>query len=256
MWCFFWDDPQAGWVDSLKSAGVRVWIQVGSPDEAQNALAMGADALIVQGSEAGGHNRAVAALFSLLPVIVDQSPVPVIASGGIADGRGVAAALALGAEAVWVGTRLVASVEANSHAGYKQRIVEAGVGDTERHSIFGPQFPDAPVRGIRNRIVREWSGRDNPPPYKGLDPASLPIIGELDLDGAKIPMTRFMGFPPTANSTGDLEEMGLLAGESVGLVHELKPAGEIVRSMMAEAGNIIRDRLASVVAGPVTKILS
>lgn len=110
----------------------------------------------MQGSGAGDHNRAAAAAFSLLTAVIDAVPsVPVVASGGIADGRTFAAALALGADAVWVGTRLLASFEANAHPQYNDRGIAAGVGDTARHLIVGPEFPDdASTHGLRNRIVR------------------------------------------------------------------------------------------------------
>ena len=102
----FWDDPPDDWLSRLRAAGSHIWFQVGSVAEARAACRRGAQALIVQGSEAGGHNRAGAATFSLLPAVIDViDSVPVVAAGGIADGRTVAAALALGAEAVCVGTR-------------------------------------------------------------------------------------------------------------------------------------------------------
>ena len=176
---FFWDDAPDEWLSRLRAAGSHIWFQVGSVDEAKAALQRGAEGLIVQGSEAGGHNRAAAATFSLLPAVIDAVPsVPVIAAGGIADGRTVAAALALGAVAVWVGTRLLASFEANAHPQYKDRVIAAGVGDTARHLIFGPEFPNASTRGLRNRIVREWERRDDPPPYKAVSESELPVIGQ------------------------------------------------------------------------------
>jgi enoyl-[acyl-carrier protein] reductase II len=93
----------------------------------------GAQALVVQAAEAGGHNRTAAVTLSLLPAVVEAVPsVPFVAAGGVADGRTVPAALALGADAVWVGTRLLASFEANAHPQYKDRVVAAGVGDTAR----------------------------------------------------------------------------------------------------------------------------
>ena len=138
---FFWDDPPDEWLSRLRAAGSHIWLQVGSVDEAKAALRCGVQALVVQGSEAGGHNRAAAATFSLLPAVIDAVPsVPVVAAGGISDGRTVAA-LALGADAVWVGTRLLASFEANAHPQYKDRVVAAGVEDTARHLIFGPEIP-------------------------------------------------------------------------------------------------------------------
>ena len=161
---FFWDDAPDEWLSRLRAAGSHIWFQVGSVDEAKAAVGRGAQALVVQGSEAGGHNRAAAATFSLLPAVIDAVPsVPVIAAGGIADGRTVAAALALGADAVWVGTWLLASFEANAHPQYKDRVLAAGVGDTARHLIFGPEFPDASTRGLRNRIAEEWKGANSVP---------------------------------------------------------------------------------------------
>ena len=181
---FFWDDPPDEWLSRLRAAGSHIWFQVGSGDEAKAASRRGVEALVVQGSEAGGHNRAAAATFSLLPAVIDAAPsVPVVAAGGIADGRTVTAALALGAEAVWVGTRLLASFEANAHPEYKDRVVAAGVEDTARHLIFGPEFPDASTRGLRNRIVREWERRDNPPPYNCVPDSELPLIGQARLYG-------------------------------------------------------------------------
>src|SRR5262245_3982695 len=114
---FFWAPPPAAWVEALHRAGCKVWMQVGSLQAARAAAAAGMDAIVAQGSEGGGHNRSAAGLIALLPAVVDAvAPRPVLAAGGIADGRGVAGALALGAEAVWVGTRLLASTEAYAHA--------------------------------------------------------------------------------------------------------------------------------------------
>jgi NAD(P)H-dependent flavin oxidoreductase YrpB (nitropropane dioxygenase family) len=217
-------------------------------DEAKAAVRRGAQGLVVQGSEAGGHNRAAAATFSLLPAVVDAVPsVPVVAAGGIADGRTVAAALALGADAVWVGTRLLASLEAYAHPQYKDRIIAAGVGDTARHLIFGSEFPDASTRGLRNRIVREWERRDDPRPYTVVPDSELPVIGHASFYGQAFPMKRFCGFPPTPEFPGDLEEMSLLAGESVGQTKRLMSAAGIIDEMMSDAEAVIRTRLGSMV---------
>ena len=173
--------------------------------------------------------------------------MPVVAAGGIADGRTVAAALALGADAVWVGTRLLASFEAYAHPQYKDRVVAAGVEDTARHLIFGPEFPDASTRGLRNRIVREWEGRDRPAPYNSVPDSELPVIGQARLYGQEFAMKRFCGFPPTPEFTGNLEEMSLLAGESVGQTKRLMSAASIIDEMMNGAEAVIRERLASMV---------
>jgi enoyl-[acyl-carrier protein] reductase II len=233
---FFWDDVPPQYINRLKANNIKIWIQVGSLYEAERAVKAGADVIIVQGTEAGGHNRSTASLFSLLPNIKDAiAPIPVIASGGIADGRGLVAALALGAEAVSIGTRFLATIEANAHAEYKKRVVDAQVHDTVRHNIFGFDFPDATVRGIRNKIVAEYEGKDNPAPYHGKDPSTFPIIGQSQMG----PIRKFSGVLPTPETTGDFEQMSLLAGESVGLIHDIKPAKEVVERIVNDAKNII-----------------
>jgi NAD(P)H-dependent flavin oxidoreductase YrpB (nitropropane dioxygenase family) len=202
----------------------------------------------VQGTEAGGHNRSTATVLALVPAVVDAiAPVPVIAAGGIADGRGVVAALALGADAGWVGTRLVASLEANAHDEYKRRIVEAEAADTVCTTIFGPEWPHQPMRVIRNRVVNEWITREQEVIYS---PEPTELIGQTILAGKPVPLPTFSSLPPTPDATGDLEEMALIAGESAGIVKEIKPAGEIVQGMMAEARQIIEHRLKDALSTP------
>lgn len=241
---FFWDDPDTGWVETLREAGTRVWIQVGSPEQAREAVAAGADAVIAQGSEAGGHNLGVAGTMPLVPAVVDAvAPVAVFAAGGVADGRGLVAALALGADAAVIGTRFVAAEEADASPGYQQWIVDSRVDATVRHGVFGFDFPDAIVRGLRNAIVREWEKRDDPPPYRALNPDSQPVIGTTSMFGQEMPLTRFTGLPPTRAATGDLEQMSLLAGESTGLVHDIRPAADILARIAEEAATVISSRL-------------
>jgi NAD(P)H-dependent flavin oxidoreductase YrpB (nitropropane dioxygenase family) len=139
------------------------------------------------------------------PIAFSVRPV---AAGGIADGRTVAAALALGADAIWVGTRLLASFEAYAHPQYKDRLVAAGVEDTARHLIFGPEFPDASTRGLRNPIVREWERHDDPPPYRVVPDSELSVIGQARIYGQEFPMKRFSGFPPTPEFTGEFRFLG------------------------------------------------
>lgn len=241
----FWHLPPADWVARLQAAGVKVWMTVGSVQRAQEAVNARMDAILAQGSEAGGHNKSTLALSSLVPAVVDAvAPLPVVAAGGIADGRGVAAALALGAEAVCVGTRLVASREAFAHDEDKRRVVAATVDDIARTSIFGPEWPDQPMKVIRNRVVREWAGRDDKTP-----PAPEPQarIGRTVLFTQEYPMPKFSAVLPTPHTTGDFEEMCLAAGESAGLAKDIKPAGDMVREMMDEAKRIVEARLVPLV---------
>ena len=216
-------------------------MQVGSLEEAQEAVRCGVDAVVVQGTEAGGHNRSTGSVLALVPAVVDAiAPVPVLAAGGIADGRGVVAALALRAEAVWVGTRLVASQEAYAHDAYNQRTVQAEASDTVRTTIFGPEWPHQAMRVIRNRVVNAWSTREQEVVYS---PDPHEFIGHTVVAGQPVPLPKFSSLPPTPDTTGDFEEMALIAGESAGLVTEIKPAGEIVQEMMEEARQLIEHQL-------------
>jgi enoyl-[acyl-carrier protein] reductase II len=236
---FFWDDPDPAWLETLHDAGTRVWFQVGSPAEAVAAVDAGADAVVAQGIEAGGHNRSVAGTMTLVPAVTDAVAVPVIAAGGVADGRGLAAVLALGADGALLGTRFIMSAEADAAAAYRERIAAAGVGDTARNNVFGLEFPDATVRGLRTAIVAEYEGRDHPAPYAGLDPAELPVIGATSMFGQEMPLRRFNGFPPVAAATGDFDQMSLLAGETAGLIGDVRPAAEIVAAIAAEAEALV-----------------
>jgi enoyl-[acyl-carrier protein] reductase II len=230
---FFWNLPPNTWMKRLQESGARIWYQVSSVEKARVALDMGVTAIIAQGSEAGGHNRSDTGLFALLPAMRDALPdVPLIAAGGIADGRGVAAALALGADGVCVGTRLLASTEANIHDEYQTRVLAADCENVTRTCIFGPEWPDQPTLVLRNRIAREWAGRDDKTPAQ---PQPVVAIGQTDLFGHLYSMPKFSAVLPTPETRGDFEEMCLAAGRGVGLVKQVKPASEIVREMMADA---------------------
>ena len=236
---FFWNLPPAGWVKRLGDSGARVWYQGSSIAKAKEAAGMGMAAIIAQGSEAGGHNKSDLGLFALLPAMRDALPdVPVIAAGGIADGRSAAAALALGADGICVGTRLLAAKEANIHHDYQARVLKAESDDVVRTCIFGPEWPDQPMLVLRNRVVSECAGRDDKTPAQPDPPA---MIGQTDLFGHPYPMPKYSAALPTPETTGDFEEMCLAAGRGVGLVREVKPAAEIVREMMAGAAAILRE---------------
>jgi enoyl-[acyl-carrier protein] reductase II len=233
---FFWHLPPTRWIERLKAARRQVWIQVSSVEAAGRAVAAGADAIIVQGAEAGGHNRSGTGTIAAVPATVDAvAPVPVLAAGGIADGRGVAAAMALGASAVVVGTRLIASTEAHAHPEYKKRVVAAGVEATVRTRLFGIEWPDQPMNVLRNAVVDAWSGPDDRTPA----PEPDAIIGKTRLEDADYPMPRFSAILPTPETEGDLDQMCLAAGQSAALSGEVLPAGRIVCDMMDEAAAIL-----------------
>jgi enoyl-[acyl-carrier protein] reductase II len=236
---FHWGHPPRAWIDQLHAAGVRVFEQVGSVADAKAAVDDGVDVVVAQGQEAGGHNFATLPTFALVPLVVDAvAPALVLASGGIADGRGLAAALMLGADGAWIGTRLVATTESDAHDGYKSRVVAADATDTVRTALFGPDAPQFnPMRVLRNRVVREWQDRVADIPA---DTSGLPVIGHTDLGGQHLELHRFSNLVPMRGATtGDLEEMPLLAGQGVGLVRSVEPAAAVIDAITAQARAVL-----------------
>jgi len=242
---FFWGDP-GPYIESAHAVGIKVLHQVGSVTEAERAARAGVDVIIAQGSEAGGHVAGETSTFILVPRVVDAvAPRPVAAAGGIADARGVVAALALGAQAAVLGTRFLASVECRAHPHYKEQIVRAKETDTVRTTVFGFGWPNAPHRTLRTEFVQQWLGNEARGQESRRDE---PMIGQTIIAGQAMPVLRFMGFPPNCDATGDVDSMALLAGEGVGLVREVKPAGQLVHELVEEARQIISRRLAGIVA--------
>jgi NAD(P)H-dependent flavin oxidoreductase YrpB (nitropropane dioxygenase family) len=229
---FFWTLPARERVERLSQAGIKVWMQVGRVAEADEATALGADALIVQGAEAGGHNRAEASTMTLFPRIRRRFPaIPLLAAGGIVDGRTMAAALILGADAVWCGSRFLASQEAEAHDAYKDRVLSADVGDTAILSIYGPEWPGQAMRALVNDGARVALGRE----LEAIRDAEGQIIGSTVLNGQRIPAPRYSAILPTREFDGDIEQACLTAGQSAGNIEEILPAGEIIRRMTIEA---------------------
>jgi NAD(P)H-dependent flavin oxidoreductase YrpB (nitropropane dioxygenase family) len=229
---FFWTLPTVENVARLRRAGVKVWMQIGRVAEAEQAVALRADALIVQGAEAGGHNRAEASTMTLFPRIRRRFPgLPLLAAGGIVDGRTMAAALVLGADAVWCGSRFLASKEAEAHDSYKDRVLSADVGDTAILSIYGPEWPGQAMRAIVNDGARAALGREP----EAIRDEEGQIIGSTVLNGQTIPVPRYSAILPTRDFDGDIEQACLTAGQSAGNIDEILPAGEIVRRMTSEA---------------------
>jgi nitronate monooxygenase len=164
-------------------------------------------------------------------VVDEVDPVPVIAAGGIADGRGVAAVLALGASAAWLGTRFVCADESAAHPAYRQLLADAAETDTVYSTLFDESWPDAPHRTLRNSTVRAW--QDAGEPASGARPGEDEVVARRH-DGSEI--RRYAVPPPdTAVATGEPEAMALYAGQGVGLITRQEPAADIVRRLMREA---------------------
>jgi len=237
----FWGDTLP-YVERARRAGIRVLAQVGSVDEARAAAAAGVHAIIAQGFEAGGHVRGSTSLATLVPSVVQAvAPLPVIAAGGIATGRGLVAALGLGAEAVLMGTRFVASEEARAALAYKERIVRARAEDTIHTMLFDVGWADAAHRVIRNKAVDEWVAAGRPP--VGQRPGEGTSVGRMRIGGTMTDVPRYSVGNPMAGFEGDLEYMALYAGESCSLVNDIRPAAAIVRDVIAEAEVVLRELL-------------
>ena len=235
---FHWGHPQRRWIDRLAAAGCSVWEQVGSVDAARRAVGDGVELVIAQGSEAGGHNYGSLPTFVLVPEVVDAAGgALVLAAGGVSDGRGLAAALALGADGVAVGTRMVATAEADAMSQYKDALVSAAGTDTVRTSVFGPQWPDFnPMRVLRTPLVDEYHDRVADVPK---ETGGLPVVARLPFCGQTLEMHRFDAFVPAEGTTGNPQDMPLLAGEGVGLVRSIEPAADVVQAMARTAEHVL-----------------
>ena len=209
-------------------SGAKVMHMAGEVPEALRAAEAGADVLVAQGTEAGGHVGWMASL-PLLPMMVKAvAPLPVLSAGGIADGRGVAAALALGAEGVLLGTRFMATLEAPIHPNFKQAIVETDGHDTVLTEIpdLASQrvWPGAMSRAKRNKFIERWAGREW---------ALRQDAGEVGRQTA------------AARAAGDVDNASISYGQDAGLIGSIKSVKEVVQDIVAEAEEIMRSRLPS-----------
>jgi NAD(P)H-dependent flavin oxidoreductase YrpB (nitropropane dioxygenase family) len=228
----FWGDVQP-YVKDAHSRGMFVVAQCGGPDDAVAAADAGVDAVIVQGVEAGGHVKALAPLASTVAAAVKVlGPVPVIAAGGIATGADIAAALDLGAQATSIGTRFVASREADAFQDYKQRIVAAAASDTVMTTLFDIGWPNANHRVIRNTTYELWEAAGKP--ASGARPGEKQDVGQLLLGEHRVLLQRYCVIPPLSGFDGDLDAMPLYAGESVERIQDIAPAGELVARLLDE----------------------
>ncbi len=222
----FWD-LRPDLVQRFRDAGTAVVCHVGSAEEGIAAQAAGADVLIAQGVEAGGHVRGTTPLRQVLSELVPAATVPVLAAGGMVDGRDLVEALRLGAQGIVIGTAFAAAPESFAHDYHRQRIVEAKAEDTILTDMFHINWPiGAPVRVIKNSATRGERG----------DPfGARQVIG--DEEGRAIYL--FSTDSPSRVMTGDFEAMALYAGQGVDRIDAVMPAGERVARIVAEAEQLL-----------------
>ncbi|HTN95600.1 MAG TPA: nitronate monooxygenase [Nordella sp.] len=215
----------------IKKAGIKLLCQVQDLDGAKRALDAGTDIIVAQGTEAGGHGKSGRTTLTLTPAIVDiAGNVPVVAAGGLSDGRGLAAALMLGAAGILVGTRFWASPEALGSDKVKQLLTEARSDDTLRTRVFDIvrdlPWPDGYTgRALVNDFSRKWHGNE------GALEKNLPREADAYWMAAR---------------AGDTNTSVVFAGEGLDLIHDIKPAGDIVRTIAAEAEELLKGKAGAV----------
>lgn len=206
------------YVPSLKEKGIKVLPVVPSVALAKRMERIGADAVIAEGTESGGHVGELTTIV-LVPQVADAVGIPVVAAGGIADGRGYAAALALGAKGVQIGTRFVCAEECTAHENYKRAIIQA----KDRDTVVCGRSTGHPVRAIKNKLTREFERLEK----RGAPPEELDKLGTGKLRAAV--------------KDGDVEWGSVMAGQCAGLVSKIQPAAEIIMELTAEAEKIMSD---------------
>lgn len=204
-------------IERLKPLGTIIIPVIASVAHAKRVEKQGADAVVAEGTEAGGHIGELTTMV-LVPQVVDAISIPVVAAGGIADGRGVVAAFALGAEGVQVGTRFVCAVESPAHEAYKRMIIEA----TDRSTVVTGRTTGHPVRCIKNKLTKKFEEME----------AAGAALEELEALGA--------GKLRAAVIDGDVEWGSVMAGQSAGLVKKVQPAAEIIKELFSDAERVLR----------------
>lgn len=206
----------AKYIPDLKAAGIKVMPVVPSVALAQRMEKCGADAIIAEGTEAGGHIGELTTMV-LIPQVCDAVSVPVVAAGGIADSRGTAAAFALGADAIQVGTRFICSTECIAHDNYKQAVLKA----KDRDAVVTGRSTGAPVRALKNKLTKEYERLEK-------SNASKEEIEALGVGGLR-----------KAFAEGDVEMGSLMAGQSAAMVHEITPCADIIKGLFSGVDEIL-----------------
>jgi nitronate monooxygenase len=226
---FYYADPDPALVAAVHAGGALASWQAGSAAEALAAVDAGCDLVAVQGMEGGGRIRGRVALLPLLAEVLDAVEVPVVAAGGIATARGVAACLAAGAAAVRVGTRLLATEESGAHPRYVAALLDAGAEDavlTDAFSVMWPNGPE-PHRTLRAALEAAES-------FQG------EVVGETRMGALTLPVPRF-GVPgPNRETTGAIAAMVHYAGQSAVATRQVRPAAEVVTELAADAERLLR----------------
>lgn len=200
------------YMEKLKTTGIKVIPVVASVALAKRLSRLGADAIVAEGMESGGHIGEMTTM-CLLPMVADAVTVPVIAAGGIADGRGIVAALALGAAGVQVGTRFICAQECDVHPDYQQKVIKS----KDRDTVICGASTGHPVRAIHNSFTRYYQNCEK----QGLPAAELIEMGKGRYSAAAV--------------QGDLDNGTILAGQICGLVHQVQPVAAIVEDMINDA---------------------
>jgi nitronate monooxygenase len=224
---FMWGDP-GGYVGAVHDAGGVVLHTVGSAEEARRAVGSGVDVVVAQGWEAGGHVWGTVATLPLVPAVVDAvAPVPVIAAGGIGDARGVAAVLALGAQAAWLGTRFLLATEMPVHEDYRRALIAAAETDPQLYpNLYEVGWPDSPHRALRNSTADAWQAAGRPPLARR--PGAGEVIAHFASGEA---ILRYEPAPPMAGTTGQIEALSMWAGQGVALARQSQSAADIVTEL-------------------------
>jgi nitronate monooxygenase len=228
---FSWGMPSKDSIDAIRRAGAKMGIQVGGPEGAARALDLGADFIICQGTDAGGHVQAISPLHETLPRVIDAAKqVPVIAGGGIATGAAIRRALLAGAAGVLMGTRFIATREANVHPEYKSALVRAKAADSVFTVCFQDGWINAPHGALRNRTLTMWEAAGCPAPGK------RPGEGDvLATTAGGNPRRRYGTGMPGPTDVGDgIGEMCLFAGKGVGDIQDLPAAADMIERVWQE----------------------
>ena len=224
---FFLADPEPRLVERVHAGGAVCGWQVESVEEARAAEAAGCDVVIAKAWESGGRKRIEGpTMLPLLDGVLNAVTVPVVAAGGIATARGVAAVLAAGADGARVGTRFIAAAESDAHPAWVEAVIAADADEAVVSSVFNAGLPEpGPHRVLRSSIEAAEALTDT-------------HAGVIRVAGLELPVPRFSPQPPTRESTGAISAMPFYAGQSVGAVHAVRPAAEIVAELAAGVARV------------------